>query len=436
MKLDPENYENYVGYKIKLNPTKEQKELFNKYFGVSRFVYNIAKDMFEYSYFANDHQPSFIDLNNEFTKLRNEDKYKWLQEYDIGSLKLSLKDLHNGYTKYFIGLNNNPKYRTLKRSTKQFPIRSERLSITENYARIPSIGEVSCSNSYGDNIIGTGYKDRIDKSLSYLKYTSARVIFNGIDYYLSFSLPKDQNHNINSYKNYGGNIQWQQKSYSKAIGIDVGLKRDKWMVDSTGYTLERPDNTRIYKKIDDLERKLMRQRDINKNREPRLFKDRKKPVNGISKNMQKTKAKINKCYKKITNRRKNTIYNYCNKLLDLKPKTVVFESISVSKNMIVYDNNVHIKIKKGINHLVEEAALYDSIKTIERKLMSNGIKVIYADPNYPSSQLCSCCGYRQKIGKHKIYVCPECGTVINRDYNAALNLAKLADLICPVKRIS
>ena len=59
-------------------------------------------------------------------------------------------------------------------------------------------------------------------------------------------------------------------------------------------------------------------------------------------------------------------------------------------------------------------------------MTNNGIPVIYADPHYPSSQLCSCCGYRQDIGRKNIYRCPECGNIIDRDFNAAINLAKLA----------
>lgn len=428
MKLDPENYADYVGYRIKLNPTEDQKKIFIKYFGISRFVYNWAKDIYEEEYFNNDEELSFNSLNYEFTKFKNKDENKSMFEnIDVGSLKLSLKDLYNAYKKYHIGKTEVPKYRSKKKSSKQFPVRDERLSIYEDNIRLPSIGFVEYSNSYGDKIIGTGYKQRLDKSLKYLKYTSVRVNFDGNNYWLTFSLPKDQEHNVSSYTKYAGNIEWQKQERCEAIGIDVGLRNEKWMVDSTGYILERPDSSKYYKKLNLLENKLRRQYVTNINREPRLFKDRKAPINGQSKNMQKTKAKINKYYKKITNRRRNTVYNYCNRLLDLKPKAIVMEDISVSRSMIIpKTEDVCNKERQRFNALVSDAALYDSMKIIERTMVSNGIDIIYADSNYPSSQICSCCGYQQNIGRKKIYRCPNCGLVINRDYNAALNLASLA----------
>lgn len=83
-------------------------------------------------------------------------------------------------------------------------------------------------------------------------------------------------------------------------------------------------------------------------------------------------------------------------------------------------------MKKGrnkINQMISDAALYESTMIIERKAINNGITVIRADSGYPSSQICSCCGYRQNIGRKEIYKCPNCGTIINRDLNAAINLA-------------
>lgn len=429
MKLDPENYAKYVGYKVKLNPTEDQKKIFIRYFGLSRFVYNWSKDTYEEEYYGNDDELSFNSLNLKFTEFKNKEENKSMfKNIDAGSLKLSVKDLYNAYKKFKNGLTEKPKYRSKKRSSKQFPVRDERLSIYENSIKLPSIGEVEYKNSYGDTIIGTGFKERKDKSLKYLKYTSVRVIFDGINYWFTFSLPKDQDHNINSYQYYGGNTNWIEQENSKAIGIDVGLRNEKWMVDSTGYTLERPVNIKYYKKINLFENKLHRQYTTNINREPRLFKNRKAPENGQSKNMQKTKAKINKYYKKITNRRKNTVYNYCNRLLDLKPEAVVMENIEVSRTMIIpkKEETICNKERQKFNTLISDAALYDSMKIIERTMISNGVKIIYADSNYPSSQICSCCGYRQNIGRKKIYRCPNCGLVINRDYNAALNLASLA----------
>lgn len=80
-------------------------------------------------------------------------------------------------------------------------------------------------------------------------------------------------------------------------------------------------------------------------------------------------------------------------------------------------------MKKYKNAQILDAALYESMHIIQRKMEANGIPVIYADPQYPSSQICSRCGYKQDIRRSKYYRCPNCGLVINRDINAAINLA-------------
>lgn len=428
MKRDPINYDNHIGYRIKLNPTKEQKEILDKYFGIRRFVYNLGIDILK-----DNPKLSYYDLRKIITELKKT-RYTWLSEYDSESINLALNDVLNAFKFYKNDsmVNKFPVYKSKKKSKKQFAIRSERLTILNNHAWISSIGWIKCY-CYDDILEGTGNKDK--SIMNYLHFADARIRCINDEYYLSFILPKDQTHSINSSQYYIKNNKWINKKESDSIGIDFGLRRDKWIVDSTNHTVVRPDNSKEYKKIALLNKKLNRQYRININRESRLFKDRKSPKNGQSKNIQKTKDKIKKYYKKITNRRQNTVYNYCSRLLDLKPKAVVMESIFV-KDLQQHTFTDCITHKNRLNNLIRDASIYDSTKIIERKMMSNGIPVIYADDQYPSSQICSKCGHRHKIGRDEIYKCPNCGLVINRDYNAALNLANLANLKCPVKRLS
>lgn len=417
----------FISYKVRLFPTKEQIKIFYEYFGVCRFVYNLGINLEEQQY--KDFLDSKTDkrrlyklgLNNKLTYLKNnEDEYKWLKKYDSTTLKIILFDVAHAYDMCFDPRysNRKPKYKSRIYSKKQFPIRPERLSINETHVRIPSIGFVEYYNSYGDEIIGSGH----EVSPNRVNYHNARISFDGLHFYLSFTIPKDYEHNNNSYYNYARVAKWKIQENSEAIGIDVGLRRDKWMKDSTGVTVERPDSSVLIKKTNRLIRKLERQRKINKSKN-RSFNDQ---YPDGSKNMQKTKAKINKCFKKITNRRRNAVYEYTNLLLDKKPKAVVMETISV-KDFLITDNdkksNYH---KRKMNELIFDASLYESMQIIESKMKANGIPVIKAASDYPSSQICSCCGFKQNIGRKKTYHCPNCGTIIDRDFNAAINLAKLA----------
>lgn len=416
------NYEKYVGYKVMLYPTQEQIHLFNEYFNVSAFVYNLGIQIEEIQKCSNEEKKflKFYDLSENVNYLKNNDpNYLWLQRYDSTTIKLILQDVVYAYSMFFEKKCNYPVYKDIRYCNKQFPIRSERLSIDENYIRIPSIGYAFYYNTYGNQIIGNG--DKYNKNSRYLHYIDTRISFDGLNFYLSFSLPKDNDHNINSYQYYGGNPEWQEQKCSEAIGIDVGLRNEKWLVDSTGKTVERPDSDPVRKKIARLNRKLDRQYKMNKKRG--IINN----ANLETKNMKKTKEQIEKCNQKIRNRRRNEVYNYANELLDKKPKAVVMESIE-TKNFNINNEEKQCNFQKNHkNAQILDAALYESMHIIQRKMEANGIPVIYADPQYPSSQICSRCGYKQDIRRSKYYRCPNCGLVINRDINAAINLANIVN---------
>ena len=426
---------NYVGYKVEIFPTEEQKSIFNRYFGTARYVYNLGIDLMEKN---NDGETGkylrFYSLNKEFTKLTHTKEYSWLNNFDSGFMKVILQDVRTAYKNRLDEPNrfNNPKYKSKKKSKLRFPIRIDNTHITETQTYISSIGYVDYYNSYGDEILGTSNKNL---KMKYTKFTDPRITKKGSRYYLSFSLPKDENHNINSYESYYGNQQWQEQPNSKAIGIDVGLKHDKWLKDSTGKTVQRPKCEKEYERIDFYRRKLNRQYETNKVREPRTFKNRQ-PIKGRSKNMQKTVDKINKLYDKIANKRHNVVHEYCNDLLKQKPDAVVMEDIK-SLSFVIKDNDKNCDFEKHKkNALLYDAALYDTKLIIENTMVNNGIKVIYADQHYPSSQICSNCGHIHKLNVNtKNYRCPECGMIMDRDFNAAINLSKLAYLVCPVERI-
>ena len=82
------------------------------------------------------------------------------------------------------------------------------------------------------------------------------------------------------------------------------------------------------------------------------------------------------------------------------------------------------------NHNVVKNIVHASfarcITVMKSKCNKFGIPFMQAPKDYPSSQICSCCGHIRKIGKSKTYRCDVCGAVIDRDINAAINLEHLA----------
>ena len=407
------------GYRLRLYPNKKQKKLLFEYFRMARFVYNKCIDIQEdyYKDRKNDNRLSYETIDGIFiNKKQKENEYKWLNKYSTDSIKRAIRDCCTAYKKYDDKSlkNKKPSYKN-KHSKKQFYSRPDRMSITDDYVKLSKIGNIKYYNSYGNEIIGNGYSKIVNQK--YIHYYNSRISYDGLNFYLSFSIPKDREHQPNSYWNYANNEEWQEQESSEAIGIDVGIRNEKWMVDSTGRTVKRPDSSSLRKRISRNERKYQRQKDTNLKKNPNFFKYH---PNG-SKNMQKTRARINKDYEKISNRRRNVIHEYACDLIELKPKTIVMESPITQK--LIRQNSHRHKGKNKLNQMIHDAALYESTMIIERKAISNGIEVIRADSGFPSSQICSCCGHRQDIGRKQIYRCPVCGTVINRDLNAAINLA-------------
>lgn len=410
------------GYKVRLYPNRKQRKLLFEYFNMAKEVYNLTIDLQEehsLKYLIDEERYprlSYKTLNIKLTELKNTEDYKWLDKYNVDSIRGAIKDCCKAYNNYDKNEDkyNYPKYKN-KSSDNQFYTRPDRMKIMDKCIKLSSIGNIKYCNSYGDEILGVGNI----KSPNHLHYYNSRISFDGLNFYLSFTVIKDTKHQINSYKRFQGNEEWQNQEIYKneSIGIDVGLKNDKWMVDSTSRAVKRPNSDSLRKRIARYERKYQRQKDTNLKKNPNFFKYH---PNG-SKNMQKTLARINKDYKKISNRRHNVVHNYACDLIKLKPKTIVMES-KLAQNFIRY-NSSKGKSNKKVNQMIYDAALYETTMIIEQKAISNGINVIRADGQFPSSQICSCCGYRQNIGEKKIYKCPECGIEINRDLNAAINLA-------------
>ena len=130
---------------------------------------------------------------------------------------------------------------------------------------------------------------------------------------------------------------------------------------------------------------------------------------------------MNKLYKHKTNIKKNVIHEYACNLIETKPRSVTMETIKV-KDMLLIDKSIPKRHRDRHNSMIYDAMLYTVIQIIDTKCSNNSIPVIYANDDYPSSQLCSRCGNRYHIGKSNTYHCPSCGLDIDRDYNASLNL--------------
>ena len=431
------NCDDYVGYKILLNPTEDQKKKFNEYFGVVRYIYNWGIDQIEEYYKDSKLEKnkycilSYEDLTTRLTNLKHQESTKWLNDYNRYSLTNMLKTLRTAYDNWFKGVSKKPKYKSKKITNMSFPIRHERLHIYSDKVYIPSIKYVNTIGNIPSNIIGYGDKCAKAtgslKGLKYIHYTNARIIFDGHKYYLTFSVDRDEDHQPASCKRYKYNEVWKNRLSSDVIGIDVGCGYHNWFVLSNGMRFDRPNQTKLDRRLEGYQQEFSRKLESLYEDLDRKGIDRTRAKYYYSNSMYKTLEKINKIEKKITNRKKNAAREIANYLLRLKPEAVVFEDFKIRDWYVDDDDDIDVImpyfVRQRINKTIKDSMLYTAREIIVRILGANDIPVIYADKEYPSTQLCSNCGSMNKISLHqKIYKCEYCGLVINRDDNAAINL--------------
>lgn len=419
----------YKGYRIKLYPNISQEEELKEYFGASRFIYNfginLQKKRFE-EYNKGLYKKKtigYFEMTSIFNKVRKDENYKWLNKFDNGSLNCIFRDVSDSFIRYFKGLSNKPRYKKKKWTNQMFSVRSDRLSVYEDSVRLPSIGVIKCDKHGYSEIIGTGYSN--SKKLTFRHYNNVRVSFDGCDYWLSFALPVSEIVKPNSCYQFQDNEIWNHTPYSHPLGMDINAHYDKWIVLSDNTICERPNTYKDDKRIEKYQRKLSIKRNAHeKEKKNNSALAEKLKKSDYTKNEEKLLKKLNKAYKHRTNKKIDKIHNFACEILRKKPEYLVMESLNVKSMFLDASDQIPYKHRKNHNKLISSAMIDTVQLIITDKLIANGIPVYKADKKYPSSQLCSSCGFRQKIGTKREYVCPHCGNIIDRDLNAAINLEK------------
>lgn len=363
------------GYKIRLLPTLEQETLIRKSIGVSRFIYNWWLDkQLNSNKFISDNE-----LRKELTKLKRTDSYHWLNEVGCNVIKQSAKDLCNAYKRFFNKLSSKPRFKK-KGVHNSFYINYETMKKTKNGVRCEKIGDVKTS-------------ERLPKLISGGHYMNPHMIFDGKYYYITFGVEI--------------NIKLKENTSSKIIGIDLGIK--SFAVCSDGTVYKNINKTHTVKKLNKKLRRLQQciSKKYLKNKVGNKFIE--------TTNIIKLEHKIKLIHRRIKNIRENYIHQITANLVKTKPSRVVIEDLNI-KGMLK---------NKHLSKAIAEQCFHKFVSTLGYKCDWNNIELLKADRFYPSSKKCSCCGSVKKDLKlrDRTYKCSSCGLVIDRDFNASLNLA-------------
>ena len=402
------------GFKVRLLPTETQNQKLFQFAGAARFIWN---ELLAYSISNYDTSKPFITRNDlpdakliwqKLKSLRNEKE--WLQEVPVNTLNIIKYDLYKAYDRFFNDQWDNrqeidktkeyrkghPNPKRRKDNKWSFPTHNRYTYININeegklYAQIPMIGKVLIKTNL-DIPIG-----RLKDVKGLLKNTRIKFINN--KWILSFMIKCESqaiNHN------------------DKVIGIDVGLKI---LCAATNCN----NDVKIFKNINKtatmrkLDRKLKRYDQQLSNKYN--VNNKKDPAHKWqhTKNVEKLLKRRRKLYYYLSNIRKNYLHHVTHEIISQNSKAIVLEDFAL--DFIIQNHK--------LSKTTQESLLGEFRRQLTYKCKWNGIELILAPQNYPSSQLCSNCGHKQLMPLNKrTYECPDCGMVMDRDINAAKNLEK------------
>lgn len=395
-------------YKYRIYPTEEQKKYFNMAFAACRWSYNYALEKIEKEYKENKkHNSAQFVISKDLPQLKKEENTEWIKKAPSNSLIYVLGDLDDAYTRFFKKLANHPTEKNNK-SGGSFTIKvgKERqdgtVDFKNNFIRIDKVGPVKAKLHRNFN----GEIKRITISKKTYDYYEASILVDD-----EFQKEQLKKHTENG-----------------TIGIDMGVKHDSNVILSDGTKFPTIITKKEEKKIKRLQRKLSKKRKkgyknwetTGKTKYSKKYK-REVEVKKPSKNYIKLKNKLSKIYNKIAHKREYNTHIITNSILKRNDvDTVAIEDLNV-KGMTKNHN-----IAKSIAN----ANMGELKKQFAYKTHWKGINLVQVDRFFPSSQLCSNCGYKneevKKLNVRK-WICPVCGTIHDRDINAAINIKNEAN---------
>lgn len=352
------------GIKFRIYPNRKQQNLINQTLGCCRLIYNKGLAMRNEAY-ENGNKIGYSQTSAMLTELKKCEDFAFLKVVDSIALQQSLRDLDRGFVNFFQKRAAHPAFKTKHNRHQSYRTvnQGDNIRIAGRYIKLPKLGFVKVRQSME---VGKINNVTIEHTPTGKYFAVLNVEFE----------PQPRQNN-------GG-----------LIGIDVGIK--EFYSDSNGNVVPNP------KYLEKSMRKLIR--------EQRKLSRKQKGSN----NRNKQRVKVALVHEKITNQRNDFLQKQSTMLIR-ENQTICIEELKV-RNMMR---------NHKLAQYIGSASWSKFFYMLAYKSVWYGNDVVKVPTMYPSSQTCSCCGYKNPLVKNlavRVWECPDCHTVHNRDTNASINI--------------
>lgn len=359
-------------YKYRIYPTKTQEVLLAKHFGCARYIYNYGLERKIKSYSETKKSISRFTIQADLPKLKKAESTKWLSEVNAQMLQASLLNLDKAFTRFFKEKKGFPKFKSKHDNRQSFSIPQDtKVNFDNNRVYIPKFKDgIKCKFS-------REFKGKIKTST--VSRTPTGKYFISILVETEDTLPNKAPIDEN-----------------KAVGVDLGIKTFATLSDGT--EIQNPKYLKkALKKLKRLQRSVSRKK--------KGSNSRKKAVKLLARQ-----------YEKVTNKRKDFLHKTTKYLID-HYDTICLETLSAS-NMVK---------NHRLAQAIQDIGIYTFNAYMDYKAEWYGKNIIRIGRFEPSSKMCSCGHiYKELTLKDRIWTCPVCGSVNQRDLLAANNIKKFA----------
>ena len=353
-------------YRFRFYPTSEQAEMLAKTFGCARFAYNYMLRQRTDAWFQRQEKVGYHETSAMLTVLKKTEEFAWLNEVSSVPIQQSLRHLQTAYGNFFARRNKYPTFKKKKDGAQSAEYTTSAFKWADGKLRIAKM----------DAALNIRFSRTIPKAAI---VTTVTVSKDCAGRYFVSMLCTDQ-------------VQAKTPVAAK-VGIDLGLSH--FAILSTGEKIAAPNTFRKNEeKLAKLQRKLA------------------KKTKG-SANRKKAKLKVAKLHAKITDSRKDFLHKLSTRLIN-ENQVIAIETLAVS----------NMQKNHNLAKSIADASWSEFVRQLEYKSLWYGRELVGIDRWYPSSKRCSDCGHTVKKMPLSVreWTCPECGTIHDRDINAARNV--------------